>query len=87
MGFFYLKFALIYNINKLFKRLLTLQISHPLTGSMVALITPMYENGEVDFDALEKLVISILNLELRQLYRLEQQESLQHLIMTSILKS
>jgi len=56
VGFFYLKFALIYNINKLFKRLLTLQISHPLTGSMVALITPMYENGEVDFDALEKLV-------------------------------
>jgi len=33
-----------------------LQISHPLTGSMVALITPMYENGDVDFDALEKLV-------------------------------
>jgi len=33
-----------------------LQISHPLTGSMVALITPMYENGEVDFAALEKLV-------------------------------
>jgi len=33
-----------------------LQISHPLTGSMVALITPMYENGDVDFAALEKLV-------------------------------
>ena len=33
-----------------------MQISHPLTGSMVALITPMYENGDVDFDALEKLV-------------------------------
>jgi len=33
-----------------------LQISHPLTGSMVALITPMYENGDIDFDALEKLV-------------------------------
>jgi len=33
-----------------------LKISHPLTGSMVALITPMYENGDVDFDALEKLV-------------------------------
>jgi len=33
-----------------------LQISHPLTGSMVALITPMFENGDVDFDALEKLV-------------------------------
>ena len=33
-----------------------MQISHPLTGSMVALITPMYENGEVDFAALEKLV-------------------------------
>jgi len=33
-----------------------LQISHPLTGSMVALITPMYENGDVDFDALENLV-------------------------------
>jgi len=33
-----------------------LQISHPLTGSMVALITPMYENGDVDFSALEKLV-------------------------------
>jgi len=33
-----------------------LQISHPLTGSMVALITPMYENGDIDFFALEKLV-------------------------------
>jgi len=33
-----------------------LQISQPLTGSMVALITPMYENGDVDFSALEKLV-------------------------------
>ena len=33
-----------------------MQISHPLTGSMVALITPMYENGDIDFDALEKLV-------------------------------
>jgi len=33
-----------------------LQISHPLTGSMVALITPMYENGDIDFAALEKLV-------------------------------
>jgi len=33
-----------------------LQISHPITGSMVALITPMYENGDVDFVALEKLV-------------------------------
>jgi len=33
-----------------------LQISHPLTGSMVALITPMYENGDVDFAALERLV-------------------------------
>jgi len=33
-----------------------LKISHPLTGSMVALITPMYENGDVDFAALEKLV-------------------------------
>jgi len=33
-----------------------LQISHPLTGSMVALITPMYENGDIDFSALEKLV-------------------------------
>ena len=33
-----------------------MKISHPLTGCMVALITPMYENGDVDFDALEKLV-------------------------------
>ena len=33
-----------------------MQLSHPLTGSMVALITPMYENGDVDFVALEKLV-------------------------------
>ena len=33
-----------------------MQISHPLTGSMVALITPMYENGDIDFFALEKLV-------------------------------
>ncbi len=33
-----------------------MRINHPLTGSMVALITPMHENGSVDFAALEALV-------------------------------
>ena len=33
-----------------------MRINHPLTGSMVALITPMFDNGLVDFDALEALV-------------------------------
>ncbi len=33
-----------------------MRINHPLTGSMVALITPMLDNGLVDFDALEALV-------------------------------
>jgi len=33
-----------------------MRIKHPLTGSMVALITPMFDNGLVDFDALEALV-------------------------------
>ena len=33
-----------------------MRINHPLTGSMVALITPMFEDGSVDFAALESLV-------------------------------
>ncbi|HAG47328.1 MAG TPA: 4-hydroxy-tetrahydrodipicolinate synthase, partial [Gammaproteobacteria bacterium] len=33
-----------------------MRINHPLTGSMVALITPMFEDGSVDFVALESLV-------------------------------
>ena len=33
-----------------------MRINHPLTGSMVALITPMFEGGSVDFAALESLV-------------------------------
>jgi len=33
-----------------------MQINHPLTGSMVALITPMFANGSIDFDALGSLV-------------------------------
>ncbi len=33
-----------------------MRLNHPLTGSMVALITPMLENGAVDFDALKSLV-------------------------------
>ncbi|MEO1939038.1 4-hydroxy-tetrahydrodipicolinate synthase [Candidatus Thioglobus sp.] len=33
-----------------------MRINHPLTGSMVALITPMFEDGSIDFDALESLV-------------------------------
>jgi len=32
-----------------------MRINHPLTGSMVALITPMLEDGSVDFGALEAL--------------------------------
>ena len=33
-----------------------MHINHPLTGSMVALITPMFEDGSVDFSALKSLV-------------------------------
>ena len=33
-----------------------MRINHSLTGSMVALITPMLEDGSVDFSALETLV-------------------------------
>jgi len=33
-----------------------MRINHPLTGSMVALITPMHMDGSVDFDALKELV-------------------------------
>ena len=33
-----------------------MHINHPLTGSMVALITPMFEDGSVDFVALRSLV-------------------------------
>jgi len=33
-----------------------MHINHPLTGSMVALITPMFEDGAVDFSALKSLV-------------------------------
>ncbi|MBT4746602.1 MAG: 4-hydroxy-tetrahydrodipicolinate synthase, partial [Candidatus Thioglobus sp.] len=30
-----------------------MRINHPLTGSMVALITPMLDDGSVDYAALE----------------------------------
>jgi 4-hydroxy-tetrahydrodipicolinate synthase len=33
-----------------------MRIKHPLTGAMVALITPMLEDGSVDFDALSGLI-------------------------------
>jgi 4-hydroxy-tetrahydrodipicolinate synthase len=33
-----------------------MRIKHPLTGAMVALITPMFKDGSVDFDALANLV-------------------------------
>ncbi len=33
-----------------------MRIQHPLTGAMVALITPMFKDGSVDFDALKNLV-------------------------------
>ncbi|SMN16563.1 4-hydroxy-tetrahydrodipicolinate synthase [uncultured Candidatus Thioglobus sp.] len=33
-----------------------MRIQHPITGAMVALITPMLEDGSVDFDALASLV-------------------------------
>lgn len=33
-----------------------MRLNHPLTGSMVALITPMLDDGSVDFAALESLV-------------------------------
>ena len=35
---------------------IVMRINHPLTGSMVALITPMLDDGSVDFAALESLV-------------------------------
>lgn len=34
----------------------TMRIKHPLTGAMVALITPMLEDASIDFDALATLV-------------------------------
>ena len=33
-----------------------MRINHPLTGSMVALITPMHNDGSIDFAALKQLV-------------------------------
>ena len=33
-----------------------MRLNHPLTGSMVALITPMFKDGSIDFSALEALV-------------------------------
>jgi 4-hydroxy-tetrahydrodipicolinate synthase len=33
-----------------------MKIEHPLTGAMVALITPMFADGTIDFDALANLV-------------------------------
>ncbi|MBW5290175.1 MAG: 4-hydroxy-tetrahydrodipicolinate synthase [Candidatus Ruthia sp. Asou_11_S2] len=33
-----------------------MRINHPLTGSMVALITPMFDDGSIDFDTLKSLV-------------------------------
>ncbi|NYT52423.1 MAG: 4-hydroxy-tetrahydrodipicolinate synthase [Candidatus Vesicomyosocius endoextente] len=33
-----------------------MHINHPLTGSMVALITPMFDDGSIDFSALKSLV-------------------------------
>ena len=33
-----------------------MRINHPLTGSMVALITPMHSDGSIDFAALKQLV-------------------------------
>ncbi|MDC0388501.1 4-hydroxy-tetrahydrodipicolinate synthase [Candidatus Thioglobus sp.] len=33
-----------------------MRLNHPLTGSMVALITPMHDDGSVDYAALESLV-------------------------------
>ena len=35
---------------------IVMRINHSLTGSMVALITPMHNDGSVDFDALKSLV-------------------------------
>ena len=35
---------------------MVMRLNHPLTGSMVALITPMLDDGSVDFSALESLV-------------------------------
>ncbi|CAB5502359.1 4-hydroxy-tetrahydrodipicolinate synthase [Bathymodiolus thermophilus thioautotrophic gill symbiont] len=33
-----------------------MKIEHPLTGAMVALITPMFADGSIDFDALADLI-------------------------------
>ncbi len=36
-----------------------MRIKHPLTGSIVALITPMFEDGSVDFDEAIKSLVEI----------------------------
>ncbi|WP_190600647.1 4-hydroxy-tetrahydrodipicolinate synthase [Candidatus Vesicomyidisocius sp. SY067_SCS001] len=38
-----------------------MHINHPLTGSMVALITPMFNDGSIDFSALKSLVAFHIN--------------------------
>jgi hypothetical protein len=39
-----------------------MRIKHPLTGAMVALITPMFKDGSVDFDALIYIIFGLLVL-------------------------
>jgi 4-hydroxy-tetrahydrodipicolinate synthase len=46
---------LVYNNNNILL-FIVMRINHSLTGSMVALITPMHDDGSVDFAALESLV-------------------------------
>jgi 4-hydroxy-tetrahydrodipicolinate synthase len=45
----------VYNLNNILL-FIVMRINHPLTGSMVALITPMLDDGSVDYAALELLV-------------------------------
>ena len=55
-GFFFAQQKqLVYNHNNILLFII-MRINHPLTGSMVALITPMLDDGSVDYAALESLV-------------------------------
>lgn len=55
-GFFFAQQKqFVYNLNNILL-FIVMRINHPLTGSMVALITPMLDDGSVDYAALESLV-------------------------------
>ncbi|MCG9071989.1 dihydrodipicolinate synthase family protein, partial [Laribacter hongkongensis] len=45
-----------YNLSLNFHFLVSFTGTHMLTGSLVAIVTPMLEDGSVDFEALDRLV-------------------------------